>query len=90
MSLITSMLQFCHRRSCARLCIESKPTRAHAEAPEAMAKCRLLRDKTLARVAMVAGTGEDVVWLDMGEVGSFDVAPWTDFATFCQTAGLAP
>lgn len=79
----------CHRRTCARLCIESKPTREHAEEPTAMAKCRLLRDKTLTRVAVVAGVGEDVTWLDVGAVGCAHAGPWTDFATFFQNAGLA-
>ena len=63
-----------------RLCVESKPTVAHVT-EEALAKCRRLRDTTLTRVLVLAGSGnEDVRWLDVGP-------PETKVETWHDTTG---
>lgn len=50
----------------ARLCIESKPVADHLT-PEALAKCRVLRDSTLARVVVMVGSGDSsIAWYDLG------------------------
>ena len=54
------------RTGCARLCVESKPCVEHVT-PAALAKCRLLRDRTLTRVVLVCGAGaDDARWCDFG------------------------
>lgn len=51
------------RTDARRICIESKPSR-DAVTEEALAKCRVLRDRTLTRVLFMVGGGEPE-WLDM-------------------------
>ena len=53
------------RRGCARMCIESKPHVDHVT-PEAMAKARMLRDRTCTRVVFMVGEGANVQWIDLG------------------------
>ena len=71
-----------HRRGCQRFCVESKPCRSHVT-PAALLKCRQLRDRTYARVVILAGAqdGEDE-WYDLGPPGTEQESGW------CATEGL--
>ena len=50
-----------------RVCFESKCCLADAHAPAAVAKCRLLRDRTLTRVVTIAGHDEELRLVDFGD-----------------------
>jgi hypothetical protein len=64
------------RAGCARLCVESKPCEAHVT-PAALAKCRLLRDRTLTRVVIACGAGAaDARWCDLGPPRSEAPPAW--------------
>ena len=67
---------FVASRKCERICIESKPCVEHVT-PEALAKCRMLRDRTLSRVLFMCGHRHDLKWMDMGEPGGGSEA-WYD------------
>ena len=72
------------RVGCARLCIESKPTRAHLTA-EAVCKCRLLRDATCTRVVALVGSGaQDAEWCDMGAPHSVGEPVWYEMDKFLE------
>lgn len=59
----------CSHKGCHRFCVESKPTAMHVTA-EALAKCRVLRDRTLTRVIFMVGVDDDIKFLDMGTLGA--------------------
>ena len=59
-----------------RVCVESKYDEAGVT-PEALAKARLLRDRTLTRVVFLVGHhGEEDRWLDLGAIRSEDEPRW--------------
>lgn len=59
-----------HRRDSRRVCIESKPHESHVD-DVAIAKGRLLRDRTLTRVLIMAGdSSASPRWYDFGPPGT--------------------
>jgi hypothetical protein len=75
-------------RGAQRLCIESKPCEEHVTA-EALHKCRVLRDRTLTRVVVMAGAHAPR-WLDVGAVDAPpEAAVWhADAAALKAALGL--
>lgn len=66
-------------RGAVRICVESKPCESHVT-PQALAKCRLLRDRTLSRVVILCGDAHKVRWYDLGSPSHAAEEVWLETA----------